>query len=221
MKPVIIIGTGSFAELLYFYLKEYSGVTVIAFSINAKYMKMGENTFCGLPIVPFEKIEENYPSHNYDVMLGIGYSKMNTVREKLFQDSKAKGYFIASFVHPTAIISKDAVLGEGNIIMEGSIIQPFVNIGHANQIWCHVTIAHNNKIGNYNVMAGRASTAGYSIIGNNCFIGNNSTISDHVTIADFSLVGAAALVKRDTAPYSVVVPAKSIVLEGKRSTDFL
>ena len=40
-------------------------------------------------------------------------------------------------------------------------------------------------------------------------------------IADYTLVGAAAYVKKDTKPYSVVVPARSVELEHKMSTDLM
>ena len=39
-------------------------------------------------------------------------------------------------------------------------------------------------------------------------------------LADYTLVGAGANVMKDTNPYDVVVPARSVILDVKKSTDF-
>ena len=59
------------------------------------------------------------------------------------------------------------------------------------------------------------------MIGNHCFIGASATVKDHVTIEDYVLLGASAYGFQDMKAYSVVVPAKSVVLEGRKSTEFL
>ena len=46
-------------------------------------------------------------------------------------------------------------------------------------------------------------------------------MKEHVRIADYTLVGAAAFATRNTEPYNVVVPARSNILENKRSTDLM
>lgn len=42
-------------------------------------------------ILPVETIENDFPPENYEVILGIGYSKMNQVREDLFLRCRQKG----------------------------------------------------------------------------------------------------------------------------------
>lgn len=221
MKPVVVIGAESFAELLFFYLKNYSKREIVAFSVHSQYIKRDQETFCGLPIIPFERLEVYYPAYNYDVILGLGHSKMNTVRKTLFFACKEKGYSIASFIHPTTFISKDAVLGEGNIILENSLIQPFVTIGDGNLLWDSVAITHNDRIGNFNTFAGNTGLSGFVTVGDHCYFGKHSMTFDKLQIADFTLIGAGAFVKRNTKPYDVIVPVRSMTLEGKRSTDFL
>lgn len=174
-----------------------------------------------LPIIPFEKVEEYYLPHDYDVILGVGYSKMNTVRKTLFLACKEKGYSIASYIHPTAFISNDVELGEGNIILENCLIQPFVTIGDGNLIWDNVAITHNDRIGNFNTFSGNAGLSGFVTVGDHCYFGKYSMAFDKIKIADFTLIGAGAFVKRDTKPFDVIVPAHSVTLEGRRSIDML
>lgn len=172
-------------------------------------------------LISFEKLETYYPPNEVEVILGIGYSQMNDVRKKMFFACKKRGYNIASFVHPTAVVSKDIVLGEGNIILENTVIQPFVEIGAGNLFWHNVKIAHDDKIGSFNTFAQNTSVAGVVNIGNNCFFGNSSIILNRKNIADYTLVGAGAICKADTNPYDVIVPAKGVVLEHRKSIDYI
>ena len=163
---------------------------------------------------------EYYSADVYDVLLAIGAKDMNKLRERLFHFCKEKGYHIASFVHPSCLISPDAQIGEGNIFLENILIQPFVKIGNGNLFWDHVAISHNETIGDFNTMAGGVGLSGFIKIGNNCYIGKYSMVFDNVSIADYTLVGAGAHVKNDTQEYDVIVPARSVLLEGRKSTDF-
>lgn len=146
---------------------------------------------------------------------------MNQVRKDLFSRCKQKGYSIASFIHPTAVISRNAKMGEGNIILEQSVIQPFVTLGRGNLIWHSVKIAHDNVINDFNTLCQNMSIAGASCVKNECFFGNSCTVFGGLTIATGTLVGAGAIVKNSTNPYEVIVPAKSITLVGRKSTDYL
>lgn len=130
------------------------------------------------------------------------------------------GYDIASFIHPSCLIAPDAELGEGNIFLEKVLVQPFSKIGNGNLFWDNVAIIHNNRIGDFNTVSGGVGFSGFTTVGSHCYIGKHSMVFDRVTIADYTLIGAGAHVKRDTKPFEVVVPARSITLENKKSTDF-
>ena len=219
VKDLVILGGSSFAELLHSYLKEEGKRNVVAFTVEKKYLN--DTPAGGLPVVAFETVEKLYPPNKYEIIMGIGYSGMNSLRERLFYEAKKKGYYIASFIHSTATIAKDAVIGEGNIIFEKSLIQSFCEIGSGNLIWYDVKIAHNDKIGNFNTFAGNSSLSGFVNIANRCFLGNSCTVVNNVNIADETLIGSGAVVKADTMPKSVIVPARSVVLPQKKSMEFI
>jgi len=46
-------------------------------------------------------------------------------------------------------------------------------------------------------------------LGDNLFIGVNATFHDGLNIADHCLIGAGALITRDTTPHEVYVPAST------------
>ena len=221
MKPLIIVGAGDLAKMLYYYVTEYDNRTVAAFSVEREYLA----SCGGLPdhkeVVPFEDLREPFSPEEYDILMGIGYSHMNQVKAKIFEKCKKVGYHVASFIHPEAHISANAILGMGNIILEGVTIASSCKIGSGNFIWNGVNISHDSNIGNFNNLAPSFCCAGRVRIGSYCFLGTNSTIKNDISVSDFTLVGAGAYVSHDTNPYDVIVPARSITLEGKKSIDFL
>lgn len=215
-KSIIIFGVTDLAEILYMNLI-YQGITIAAFTVNKEYIR--DPMHLGIPVVPFDNLEEDYPPDNYAIYLCVGYREMNTSREKFYYLIKEKGYEIHNYIHPNAIImTKD--IGEGNIIMEGVKIGAFTTLGNCNICYPNALIAHHSKVGSFNFFAISTSIAGNVKIGNKCFFGNNSYTKDGVQIMDSVLVGAGAYVDKDIKEDSVLTSAKSYILENKTSRDF-
>lgn len=218
MKDIIIFGNRDFARLLKYYLESDDSRKVTAFTVNEKYIDEKEK--CGLPVCPFEIIEEEYSPDKYEILIAIGNSRMNDVRKQVFYDIKEKGYGVASYIHSSCNIHSQDI-GEGNIMLENCLVYPYSKIGCGNLMWDHVVINHDCEVGNFNTFAGYSDMCGYVHIGNNCFFGQRCVLNNYMEVADYTLVGAVAYAKGKTKPYDVVVPARSVILEHKKSTDFM
>lgn len=218
MRQIIIYGLEQFADTLFNLLQEDNEREVVAFSVDEAYMP--DNTKKnGLPIVPYEKLEEYYSPSEYSILFCMGNTRMNLVRKERMLSAKDRGYFIESYVHPTALIQTEDI-GFGNVFMENSLIGPKVKIGNGNIFWPASHVAHNTTVGNYNFFTISVAVAGNVIIGDNCVFGANCTVKDHVEIADGTLVGAGAYISKSTEPWSVYAPPRTYKLEGKSSLDF-
>ncbi len=215
----LIVGNGNYARMLCRYLKNTENVDVSGYTVEKKVISAG--VIDNIPVVPAEDINRLYNPSACKLLMGIGYRSMNIIKEREFHRYKGLGYHFCNYIHPTAIIEKDVMIGEANNIFEGVIIQNGVRIGDANLIYGGTLIAHENMIGNYNSISVKACVAGCSQIGNNCFIGANSTIRDHIMISDFTLVGAGTYVDTNTKPYDVIVTAKAKILDGRSSLEFI
>lgn len=219
MKNVIIFGANDLGRLLKYYLEDdHDQRTIVAFTMNQNYIT--EEVFLGLPVVPFETIEELYNPDEYEILIAIGNKKMNDIRKKVFFECKQKGYAVGSYYHSSCSIhSKD--IGEGNILLENCLVYPFAKIGNGNLMWDHVLISHDCSVGDFNTFSSYADLCGYVTIGNNGYYGKHCIINEHSIMADYTLVGANAYAKKITNPYDVVVPARSVILENKKSTDLM
>ena len=218
MKKVVIFGPNDLGRLLKYYMDLTDDREIVAYTVDKDYLT--EQTFLELPVVPFEDILKFYSPEEHEILLAIGNKHMNNIRKKKFMECKEKGYMVASYIHPNCSFHcRD--IGEGNIFLEKCMIYPFSKIGNGNLCWDHVLISHDCVVGDFNTFSSFADLCGYVTIGNNGYFGKHCILNDGVKIRDYTLVGAAAYVKRDTNEYDVVVPVRSIVLENKKSTDIM
>lgn len=218
MKDIVILGNNDFGRLLKYYISIDDERKVVAFTVNKEYIK--KEQFCDLPVVPFEQIESVYPPERYEIMLAIGNSKMNDVRKKMYYECKKKGYTIASYIHSSCSIHTQDI-GEGNILLENCLLYPYSKLGNGNLLWDHVLISHDCIVGDFNTFSSYADLCGYVKIGNNGYFGKHCILNDFMIINDYTLIGAGAYAKKDTNMYDVVVPARSVTLEHKKSTDLM
>jgi len=89
MSKVVIFGAVEIAEIAHFYFKHDSEHDVVAFTVDKEFLQ--EEEFCGLPVVPFEEIEERFPPSSYRMFIALSYSNLNKTRETKFQEAKSRG----------------------------------------------------------------------------------------------------------------------------------
>ena len=213
---MLIVGVGSQARLARFYFERDSGVEVVAFSVDSKYINSDE--YCGLPVVPLEEVKVRFPPSDYSAFVAIGYSNMNMSRANLCERLLSDDYFLESYVSPHCNFFSDENVGHNCFILEDNTIQPFVKIGNNVTIWSGNHIGHDVEIGNHVFISSHVVISGFTKIGDFSFLGVNSTLRDSISIGEKSLIGAGATIMKSTESESVWLPAKSIEL-NKKSTD--
>lgn len=219
MKNLVVIGNGSYARMMKRYVELTGFGEVQAFVVDAEYVQ--EKALDGIQVLSFAQFRERFLQEEVELIMGIGYAQMGGIRKRIFEKCKAWNYRFTNYIHPTAIIEKNVQMGEGNNILEGVIIEESVRLGNANLLFGGVLLAHETMIGDYNTFSVRSVVAGCVSIANNCFFGAASTVKDHLIFADCVLVGAGAYVYQNMDAYAVIVPERSRILEGKKSTDYI
>lgn len=219
MKELVIVGNSSYAQMMERYIRLSNFGRVVAYVVDEAFIS--EKEIEGIKVISFEQMKTEYAPENISLIMGIGYKQMSAIRKEKFEKCKNWGYMFENYIHPTAIVSSDAIMGEGNNILENVIVEVGVKIGNANLLFGGSIIGHESTIGSYNTFSLRSVIAGCVQIKNNCFFGAASTVKNHVKIKDYVLLGASAYGFKDMEAYSVLVPAKSVILEGKKSIDYL
>lgn len=199
MKKLIIFGNTVVAKLAHHYFKRDSDYEIIGFTVDKQFMD--EDTFLGLPNIEFETIENQYPPSEYDLFLAIGPNKMNDIREQKFKEAKAKGYYLATYISPSAVCNSE--LGENSLVADNAVVNPFVKIGHNNFIWEFSLICNDCEIHNNCYFSPRSVVSSYTLIKNNSIIGTNAVIKARVIIEEKSLIGANCYISKNTEVKSV------------------
>lgn len=215
-KKLIIIGSTSNAKLAKYYFDKDTDYEVVAFSVNKEYIE--EESFCGLPVIPFENIEASHPPSDYDAFVAIGYTDMNDIRAEKYHECKSKGYTLPNYISSKCSFLTEESIGDNNMILEDNTIQPLVKIGNNNVLWSGNHIGHDVQIKDNCYITSHVVISGFTIIENNCFLGVNATLRDAITIGEKSLIGAGSIIMKNTEPESVILPARSTKLD-KKSTE--
>lgn len=207
--PLVIFGTGEIAEIAHFYFTHDAARPVAAFTVDATHMR--ESAFHGLPVVPFEQVEKDFPADSYDLFIATGYRHLNRLRAEKCRQGKEKGYRLATYLSSRATVWQDFCCGENCFILENNVIQPFVRIGDDVFLWSGNHIGHHACIGNDTFIASHVVVSGGVTIGKRCFFGVNAAIHDHLSIGDDCVIGAGSIVDRSLPAGSVLLPSPSRV----------
>ncbi len=218
---VIIFGNGPSAEVMAKIIMNIKSFEFIGFTVDKKYI--GKKKIFGYPVYNFENVLKKFSNKKFQIFISVGYSDMNSLREKIYKRIKKYGYKCPNIIHPSTNLPKDLKLGDNNFIMNDVHIHPIVKIGNNNFIWSGAIISHHVEVGNNCWFTSGSSVAGKTIIGNNCFFGINSTIVNNVFIGNNCFIGARALVSKNLKNKSVVIsPADTKhKLNSKQFTIFL
>lgn len=203
MKPLIIFGAGDIAQIAHFYFTNDSDRKIAAFTVDGEYLR--EDSFCGLPIVPFETINQTYPPADFDMFVALSYSKLNAVRRNKFEAAKAAGYDVASYLSSRATVWRGVEFGENCFVLEDNTIQPFARVGNNVTLWSGNHIGHHSNIGDHSFVASHVVVSGGVEVGEQCFIGVNATLRDHIKVGARCVVGAGTILLGDAEPDGVYI----------------
>lgn len=218
MQKVVIFGVLDTAQLAHYYLKKDPMVEVVAFTVHGSYIPASKQ-FEGLPVVPFETLEDRFPSSEYKLFAPMTGRRMNRLRESVYLQGKGKGYDFISYVSPKATVN-DNVIGENCFILENSVLEPFAVIGNNVVIWSGSHVSHHGEIKDHVFLAPRVVLAGHCLVNAYAWIGANSTVINHCTIGEGTCVGMGALITQDTQPWQLYIGAPARAVKSSQELDF-
>jgi sugar O-acyltransferase (sialic acid O-acetyltransferase NeuD family) len=138
----------------------------------------------------------------------------NTIRKKV---SNFTRHDFTNAIHSSAIISKRAVMGTGNMILHGTIIQAQAVIGNHVIINTGAQIDHDCKIADFVHLAPGVVICGTVTIGEGVFIGAGAIVIPGKKIGAWATVGAGAVVINDIPDYAVVVGNPARIIKYNKS----
>ncbi len=213
MRPLVIFGSAEIAELALYYFSNDSGYRVVAFTVDDAFVD--RDTLHGVPLVPFSQVTQRFPPAQNQMHVALSYTKLNRLRQGKYEQAKAAGYELASYVCSKSVTWPDLAAGDNCFILENQTIQPTVRIGNNVMIWSGNHLGHGSVIGDHTYIASHVVISGHCKIGQRCFFGVNATVRDFCTIGDDCFIAMDASITRNLASGTVALGASGEAFESE------
>lgn len=147
------------------------------------------NAFAGLPVL-----------HAADglspMIVCIGVCRIRKMIVERLKTSSTPVSF-GTAIHPSAVVSPSAQIGEGTVVMAGAVINADAKIGKHCIVNTGATVDHDCAIEDYCHIAPGAHISGGTHIGEGTWIGVGSSVIQCLNIGTNCMIGAGSVVVRD------------------------
>ncbi len=150
-------------------------------------------TSMGVEIHDFEWLRSRAATERLAVALGIGD---NGVRRASATRCTELGFDLQTVIHPSAVISMDATIGAGVVVLAAGVVNPFSIVGTGVLINTGAIVEHDVEIGAWAHVSPNAVLAGGSKLGEHSHLGASAVVIDDLTVGARSIVGAGSVVVR-------------------------
>lgn len=207
--PVIVVGSGGHAAVVADALIE-SDVPVIGFVDNDP-ARHGA-VLCGLPVLGSESVLDGHTPDAVSLANGIGGVSPEGPRRPVQTRLESRGWNFVMVRHPSATVSRFAVIGPSAQLLAGCIVQANANIGTGAIVNTGAVVEHDVKLGDFVHLAPRAVLCGAAVVGDGSHIGAGAVVRQRVRLGARTMVGAGAVVVADFAGDSTLVgvPAREV-----------
>lgn len=203
MKQVVIYGRSPVSEMIYYDAQDHEDFHIVA--ATEKDIPEDIDTFLDIPLLDFAVVTRAYPPDYFDMMLVISHITDIRYRQRLFESIQEMGYTMRNYVSPRADYKGERNWGVNNIVMAGAHVGIHGVMGDNNLIRQNSYLGHNFIVGDNNVISPGCCIAGDVVVKDGCYFGLNATVVDYLTVETETLVGAGAVVIKNTEPYSTNV----------------
>lgn len=168
----------------------------------------GLGSVLGYPILGTDEDLATLLKQTPQALITVGQIKSAQTRLRLFDRLKTLGAELPVIKSPQAYCSRHASVGEGSILMHGSLVNAKAQIGANCIINSQALIEHDAMVADHCHISTGARVNGGVRIGEGSFIGSGAILKEGIEIGPGAIIGAGQLVMTH-------VPAGTIV-RGRR-----
>jgi len=192
MTELVLIGGGGHCRSVIDTLLSLEG-----FHINGIVDPNGEELE-GIPVLGNDDIlPQLYNKGIKNAVISVGSVESAKLRGKLYNMAKSIGFSFPNIMDRTAIVSKNASIGEGVFIGKGAIINSGSQIGNMTIINTGSIIEHDCAIGTLSHIAPGAVLCGTASAGEQTLIGANTIVIQGVSVGNQTIIGAGSVVVKN------------------------
>ncbi|PLK42724.1 acetyltransferase [Emticicia sp. TH156] len=208
-NPILIFGAGSLGKIT---LDIFNRNNVLVYGFLDDDKKL-HNTEIGEIVVLGDTDDDGFLKiigQKTEAFVAIGNTK---VKKKLVEIlNERRKVMPVNAIHDRAVVSEEAIIGHGNLVMANAVINPFAKVGNHCIIQSGAVIDAEAKVADFaNIGAGAIINTNVDIA-EGAFIGSGAVIVTGIRIGKNARVGAGSVVVENVADNATVFgnPAQKI-----------
>ena len=205
IKKIIIVGASGHAAEIDDYIAHYNAIQKDAIDKIKIVGYLDDNASSFSNYKYSAPYLGNIRSHKIDdeseYLIAIANIKFRRPIIEMFLE---KGAIFTSFIHPSAFVSRSAMIGTGVIIAPNANIGPNVKIGNFNLINSRASIGHDTMLGNYNFVSPNTCFSGFTKIGDENLFGINCATIPNISIGSRNKIAAGMIINKNVKDDSTV-----------------
>ena len=204
MKSVIIIGAGGHAAELRDYINHHNTARPADRIVVVGLIDDDEKNYqhYGFPEAFLGLIKDHEIRKDVYYLMGIANL---AYRKPLIEKFEAAGAKFTGLIHPTAIISPTAEIGEGTVVSHNASVGAKAKLGRFNMLNSRCTIGHDTQMGDYNFISPQVAISGNTKIGENNLIGTNSCTIPGMSIGNNNKIAAGMVIYKPVGDNETVI----------------
>ena len=205
-QRILILGASGFSLEVAEVVEQLPGFRVAGFVQSLWPERRGE-TIEGYPVYYIDELPGLVADHR--AVTGTGSPQ----RAAFVEQVERTGMRFATIVHPLATVSPRSKLGEGCVLLAGTVVGARAALGRHVILNRNSSVGHDTQLAEHVFLGPGATVAGSCRLGAGCFVGAGAVIRDHLTVGENCFVGAGAAVLNNAPPRVIVSAPRSSILE--------
>jgi sugar O-acyltransferase (sialic acid O-acetyltransferase NeuD family) len=215
MRRIVVVGGAAQARQVIAAVEEAGDAMVVG--VLDRDRPAGD-TVAGYPVLGTDRelasCARTAGADGFVVAIGDNASRGAVLEREL---ASADGVEPVTVVHPHAAVARDAVIGEGSIVLAGAVVSNGCTVGRGVLLGTACSIDHDCRVGDFASLAPHAATGGDVSIGRFTAVGLGANVIHGLTIGDHTVVGAGALVLTDLPDLVVAYGSPAQVVRARVS----
>lgn len=203
---VAIIGQGGHSKVIHDIIAALEEIKIVGyFDDKFDYASVKQGIYYG-PISSAALLREQAEAIKFIIAIGNNRARKIIVEKLNFSDVD-----YAVLIHPSAIISRSAKIGNGSVIMANAVVNADADIRKHAIINSGSVIEHDTKVGDYAHISPKAALTGGVIVEEGVHVGAGAILIPQVIVGKWSVIGAGATVIRDLPSDCLAVGTPAVV----------
>ncbi|WP_309135066.1 acetyltransferase [Cellulomonas sp.] len=149
----------------------------------------------GVPVLGPTDAVVDHPRPDVLVCAGRG-----AARERIVEKLDAAGVSPlrhATVVHPSVEVPERCEVGQGSVVLAGTVLTADVTVGAHVVVMPHVTLTHDCVVQDFATLCAGVTLGGSVVVGRGAYVGMSASVREHVRVGAAATLGMGAVLLRD------------------------